>query len=197
MPKYCKVNHEAHIVPLNKNLKVLIQNSEIRNNIDNPIQHEEGHYRTILEGQSYRDKVKDSGNERLLAVVLYQDEIGLTQPIGSRSKTQKMMMIYYTLGNIHPQNRSTLNSIELYGIVKSQYLKIPGAFNKVLAPFVKDIKILKNDGINITVQNKIKNYKGTMIFGSGDTPASALLGGFKESVAAYRLCRTCTTTEDQ
>ena len=31
---------------------------------------------------------------------------------------------------------------------------------------------------------------------SADNPASSSLGGFKESVSAFRYCRHCTGTED-
>ena len=43
---------------------------------------------------------------------------------------------------------------------------------------------------------KKKLFKGTVIFLAGDTPASANAGGFRETPSAYRLCRSCMTTED-
>lgn len=36
----------------------------------------------------------------------------------------------------------------------------------------------------------------SLLFVAGDTPASALLGGFKESVAASRPCRSCLASND-
>ena len=42
-----------------------------------------------------------------------------------------------------------------------------------------------------------KHYYGCLVAFLGDTPASALAGGFKEGVGgAYRLCRTCMITSD-
>jgi len=36
-----------------------------------------------------------------------------------------------------------------------------------------------------------------LLFCSGNTPAASVLGGFKASVSAYRLCRSCMTTENE
>lgn len=117
--------------------------------------------------------------------------------VGASTKAQKITMFYWTLANTYPEFRSTSNSVQLYAIAKSEHLKKPGALEKILEPFIKDIELLETDGIDINYKGELKNLKGSLIFAAGDTPASAVLGGFKESVAAYRLCRTCMTTSDQ
>lgn len=38
------------------------------------------------------------------------------------------------------------------------------------------------------------NFRGTVTIVSADNPASALLGGFKQSASAFRYCRHCTGT---
>lgn len=50
--------------------------------------------------------------------------------------------------------------------------------------------------VNIRHQGE-KVFKESLLFCAGDTPASALLGGFKESVSAHRLCRQCMTTKHE
>ena len=37
--------------------------------------------------------------------------------------------------------------------------------------------------------------RGTVTVVSADNPASALLGGFKQSASAFWFCRHCTATE--
>lgn len=110
---------------------------------------------------------------------------------------KKVTNFYWTLANIYPEFRSSKNSVQLYAMVKTAYLKKPGALVRVLQPLIDDIKILQNEGINISVNGQTKNFKGFLVFCPGDTPAQALLGGFKESVAAYRPCRSCMITYDQ
>lgn len=85
----------------------------------------------------------------------------------------------------------------MYGITKTEYLKKPGALDKILEPFMSDIKKLESEEININLRGEIKNFKGSLLFCACDTPAAALLGGFKESTAAYRLCRTCMVTNEE
>ena len=46
--------------------------------------------------------------------------------------------------------------------------------------------------------NDVKQFKGYVLVFLGDTPASGLVGGFKEGVgSAYRCCRTCMVTSSE
>lgn len=81
----------------------------------------------------------------------------------------------------------------LLAIVKSSIVKKHG-MKKLLEPFLSDIEILQRDGISIIINEEEIIYKGSLLFCAGDTPASAYIGGYKESVAAYRNCRTCMTS---
>jgi len=52
----------------------------------------------------------------------------------------------------------------LYGITKTEYLKKPGGLDKMLEPFILDIKKLESEGININVRGETKNFKGSLLF---------------------------------
>lgn len=86
--------------------------------------------------------------------------------------------------------RSTQNAIQLLCVVKVKLLKKYG-LEKVLIPFIEGIKILRTYGLSIPVDGQEILFKGSLLFCAGETPASACLGGFKESVSAIRFCRTC------
>ena len=43
----------------------------------------------------------------------------------------------------------------------------------------------------------MQNFKGTVTIISADNPASACLGGFKQSATAFRYCRHCMGTHDE
>ena len=60
-----------------------------------------------------------------------------------------------------------------------------------------DIMSLQEAGYDFIISGKPSKYKGTITFVSADNPASASLGGFKESAAAFRYCRHCMGTESQ
>ena len=45
------------------------------------------------------------------------------------------------------------------------------------------------------VNGEMVNFRGTVTVVSADNPASALLGGYKQSASAFRFCRHCLGTE--
>lgn len=190
-PKIIDVSYDAYIVPFLDNLQNLLMNEEILSNIDNPKQHEDGLYHTVLDGTYYRENEFFHSHNKSLAIIFYYDDLGIANSLGGSSKIHKMSMFYWTLGNIYPELRSSQNAFQLYGITKTDYLKKPDALQKILEPFMLDIKKLELEGININIKDETRNFKGSLLFCGCDTPAAALLGGFKQSVSAYRLCRTC------
>jgi len=193
-PEIIDITYDAYIVPFLNNLKNLLMNEQILSNIENPKEYEDGLYRTVLDGSHYRENEFFCNHNKSLAIIFYYDDLGITNPLGGSSKIHKMSMFYWTLGNIHPKLRSNQNAFQLYGITKTKYFKKPGALDKMLEPFMLDIKKLESEGININVRGETKNFKSSLLFCACDTPAAALLGGFKESTSAYRLCRTCMVT---
>ena len=65
--------------------------------------------------------------------------------------------------------------------------------DEILKPFVEELKVLGDDmGHNFQLQNAIVRLRGALLAVIANTPASQLLGGFKESMAgAKRWCRPC------
>ena len=95
-------------------------------------------------------------------------------------------MFYFQLENILPEYRSKLKSIYLLAIVEYRYLKKYGVEN-ILAPFIKDLNILGSDmGYDFQVHNGIIRLRGALLAIVADTPASNMLGGFKESVGGQK-----------
>lgn len=99
--------------------------------------------------------------------------------------------------------RSTLNTVQLYAIVKTEYLKKPNVLRKILEPFIKDINtydFIKDINTNDRNWHWCKEDKLEILKASYFFVLEILLhqrGGFKESkesIAAYRSCRSCTTT---
>lgn len=91
-------------------------------------------------------------------------------------------MFYWTLGNLDLKVRSSQNSIQLLAVVKAK---------------IEDILRLRTKGITIVIVGKEINFKGSLLFCAGNTTASALLGGYKESVSAIRFCRTCLVRREE
>jgi len=73
-------------------------------------------------------------------------------------------MFYWTLANIYPEYRSSLNAIQLYAIVKTEYLQKPNALQTILEPFISSIQELQRNGIDININGEIKNFKGFLCY---------------------------------
>ncbi|XP_018369457.1 PREDICTED: uncharacterized protein LOC108765282, partial [Trachymyrmex cornetzi] len=186
----------AYTVPFLSNLKNLLYNDEVRFCVDNPRLKENNVYRTVLDGSSYQNNDFFRKNRNAIAIILFYDDLEVVNPLGANIKKHKLAMFYWTLANIYPEVRSTLKNVNLLSIVKHSVLKKYGV-GKILESFITDIKVLQNEGVTVNVKGVEKVYKGSLLFVAGDTPASAFMGGFKESVSAYRPCRTCMTTQNE
>ncbi|KMQ84883.1 hypothetical protein RF55_16954 [Lasius niger] len=194
----CNITYDAQVVPFLDNLKNLLANKDVQSNIEGRRLYDNHVLRTVLDGSYYGENEFFKNNKDALTIIMYYDDVGMANPHGASAKIHKYSMFYWTLANLNPKVRSTLNTVQLYAIVKTAYLKKPNALQKILEPFIKDINILQSIGIDVDVGGgQVRNFKGSLFFCAGDTPASAMLGGFKESVAAYRPCRSCTTTNEE
>ena len=52
------------------------------------------------------------------------------------------------------------------------------------------------NGAPFVIDGRTYHFRGTVTVASADNPASASLGGFKESASAFRYCRHCLGTEE-
>lgn len=57
--------------------------------------------------------------------------------------------------------------------------------------------LLQDDGFPFILNGEVRHIRGTVTIVSADNPASALLGGFKQSASAFRYCRHCTGTDEE
>ena len=179
-------------MPFLENLKLLLNNSDI---------HSEVHFKRpptnnlldFCDGMSFRMHSHFNSYDKALQIIAYYEELEICNPIGSYVKKHKLGCVFFSLGNIRPQFRSSLKSIFLVALGKYKDIEEYG-IDSFLRPFVEDIKTLYCDGINV----KGYTYHGALLAFLADTKAAHLLGGFKESMSfAYRICRSCMITKDE
>ncbi|RLU16140.1 hypothetical protein DMN91_011899 [Ooceraea biroi] len=177
----------AYVVPFLRNLKFYLHNDDVLSCVDNPKPYD-GTIRTILDGSYYRSHKIFKRDKKALSIIVYYDDVEFANPLGA--KTRKLSIFYWTLGNVYPELRSSLRSINLLAITSHANVKKHGA-EKVVSDFLNDLALLGNeDGISLKIKDVQRKFTGFLNFVAGDTPA--YLGGFKEGVAnAHRPCRTC------
>ena len=170
-----------HYVPLIQSLKQLLTNS--RNfTMLNPVP------QRSREGFLY-DFIFSKA-ECIANNTIHTDEIEICNPLGSHASANKLLMCYYSLGNIDPKFRSKLASIRLLAIAKAKDISESGV-DVVLNRIIEDLTQLYN-GVRIETPNGGTELFGAMIAICGDTLAQHKLAGFKEGVGfAHSKCRHC------
>ena len=116
----------AYIIPFLSNLETLLMNEEIQSNIETQVPSRDGVYRSVIDGSYYRNTNIFNSIQNALAILFYYDELGVANPIGPFSAKHKLGVCYWTLGNIDPKYRSSVQSIMLYAIAKYSIIEKHG-----------------------------------------------------------------------
>nr|XP_054587799.1 uncharacterized protein LOC129153069 [Nothobranchius furzeri] len=191
-------NKSFYYIPLIESLKQLLSNSRLFDMFSAAPQScsKANFLYDINDGIIFKTHPLFSKKNSALQLILYSDEIEICNPLGSRAGVNKLLMFYYTLGNIDPKFRSKLASIRLIGIAKSKDIDECGV-DIILQRIDEDLKLLY-DGVMINTVNGEFYLNGAVIAVCGDTLAQHELAGFKEGVGfAYSKCRHCECTFDE
>ena len=191
-------NRSFYYISLVKSLEQLLSNSRIFDMIRTTPQscHKDGFLYDIVDGSLFKSHPLFSVKPSALQIILYTDEIEICNPLGSHASVNKLLMVYYTLGNINPKFRSKLAAIRLLAIAKADDIDKCGV-DFVLQRIDEDLKLLYN-GVTIQTQSGGFELFGAVISVCGDTLAQHELAGFKEGVGfAYSKCRHCECTFEE
>ena len=104
-------------------------------------EHNEDVFYDIYDSMLYKNDGCFSGKDYTLELLIYHDDLGVCNPVGSKAGKHKIDMFYYTLGNIDPKFQSKQCAIRLLAICNTTFVKKYG-IDKVLTPVVEDINKL-------------------------------------------------------
>jgi hypothetical protein len=179
-----------HYVPIKESLCILLQDSSVREQIDNPLPVEDGVLQDLADGSVCKTNVLFCENRNALRIILYQDSFEVVNPIGSAKKKHKLLAVYFTLANLYPWNRSSVDQLQLILLCRESHCK---QFSKdeVFRNLVDDLKDIEQTGLKCD-----DTYiKGSVICISGDNLGSHYIGGFVENFASTsHFCRYCLIT---
>ncbi|CAF4414605.1 unnamed protein product [Rotaria socialis] len=125
-----------------------------------------------------------------LLLQLYLDDIGLTNPIGSKRDQHKMSMVYFSLEDIPDQLRSKVDFIQLVAVCESKILKDKIKAKRFFQPIIDNLNQLQLHGILI---NGI-HHKFSFSTVVADNLASHFVGGFRSCFNSGNFCRRCYVT---
>ena len=131
-----------------------------------------------------------------LQIHVYLDEVSMTGDRGSRSKKNKLVYVYFSLGNLEAKYRSNFKVIFLLSIFHNTTMSRFG-LNVLLRPLVNDFKKLEK-GIEMSIGGKPSVIRGTLSAVIADNLVSHQIGGFKVGFSkGFRKCRFCLGTDDE
>lgn len=115
-----------------------------------------------------------------ISVCLYVDDFEVCNPLGTSRKTHKLCALYWILGNLPPGSHSSLASIYLALLCKSDDVKTYG-YRKIFEPLLQDLVTLEQQGVFVS-------QLGTFVKGTLQCVVS-------DNLAAHGINKTCIFTE--
>lgn len=68
----------------------------------------------IWDGSDVSSNALFDSNDNSLGLILYQDSFEVVNPLGSGRKKHKVLTVYFTVADIPPHNRSSVDQIMLF-----------------------------------------------------------------------------------
>ena len=191
-----KENKTFQYISILESLQVLLSRKDIVDKIvsNHEIQRktESGNeilYRSYKDGQHCKENGLFSEKDLSLSITLYADDFEVCNPLGTSRKTHKLCAVYWVLNNLPPGSQSSLSSIFLAILCKTNNVKSFG-YEKVLEPLLRDLRSLEVDGIFVTQLNK--SLKGAVQTIVADNLGAHGIAGFVENFTGPFICRFCT-----
>lgn len=177
---------EVFYISILQTLEVMLQNDAVLKEVLQGHQSSTETLTDYCDGNIFKEHSLYSVDPSALQIIFYFDDLELCNPLGSKRTIHKVGAFYFMLGNLSPNFRSRVSSIQLVALAKSSIINTHG-MDKILAPFIRDMEKLES-GVTMDIKGQEHFFKGTLTVVSADNPASQLLGGFKQGHTAFLLC---------
>lgn len=127
-----------------------------------------------------------------LRLVVYSDDFGCSNPLGTAKSTQKVFAAYL---DCHNTTWTKANDIRALIFAYRASIKAAGGIDEVLKPLVNDLISLTNLGCEALRKDGSKvMIKVKLCFVVGDNLARNEMLGFTQNFGAYFICTYCTFT---
>lgn len=123
---------------------------------------------------SQRRDVLQDGACNTIFLLLYTDELDLTNPLGNAAGQHKILVLYSSILNIHPKHRPKLSTIYLLLLLVYSAVQRHG-IKKVLDPSVQDLNRVHEGGLNF----KSLHFSVVTVAFTGDNLSMHRLAGLR------------------
>lgn len=144
--------------------------------------------RDICDGSFFKTHPLFSTEKQTMQIKLFFDDFEVANPLGSKRGIHKLGAIYFTVRSFSPKWNSFQANIHLSALFHAQDLKRL-VFSEILAPVVRDFKVLEREGIDIPLCSA--HVRGSVVQVTGDNLGLHSMFGLMESFSARYCCRFC------
>lgn len=117
-----------------------------------------------------------SGENQSISLALYIDDFEVCNPLGTSRKKHKLCALYLVITNLPVKYRSSLSSIYLALLCKSDDAKTFG-YDRIVEPLLTALQLLENQGIYISRLGT--SVRGTVLYVSSDNLGAHSLAVFR------------------
>lgn len=148
----------------------------------------------VVNGSLWKTVKPLYGDRLVIPFFLYSDEAELNDAIGAHSGTHKVCGLYYSLPTIPSHYLSRLSCIFVAGFIKASDVAERGP-SRALNDLVNIMIELEQDGIELTIENKVEKVYFVLMGILGDNLGMNLLMGYVTSFNSLLYCRFCTLSK--
>lgn len=158
LPK--QTNETFQYVSIIDTLSVLMQHKEFREEIYKPKISSPHEYCSFNDGSCYLNCKIFQDHPNALQIVIYYDDVEVSNPLASAAGIHKLGAFYFSLNNIDRKFISKVKNIYTTILAYSEDIKKYG-MNKILCPLIQEMKKLEN-GVMVKTQDGDFEIFGTI-----------------------------------
>ena len=177
-------------IPIAQTFKTMMEDKTVMN----LLVHEQNKPRTALlqdikDGENFKQMEYFKINPEAKLGLLYSDAIEVANPLGAARGRNKLVEMFFTLGDFPKAYRSKVDRINLVLVVKEKVLKKYG-YAKCYKPLIDDLINIERNGVLISKPFPRLVKMGVFLH-IGDNLEQHSLGGWSICFSSGRVCRIC------
>lgn len=186
------------LLPIKDNIRRFLQLPNVLSEmLENMYQlnQESSQIENIVQGSVWQKKIKLFPNKLVLPYQLYQDDLEVNNPLGSKTGLHKITATYITFPLLKDSLISRLENILTVGFTKAVDIEHGNCAN--FMPLINVLKDLEQQGIDVTIDSK--TFKIFLVLSNitGDNLGLNSILGYTKSFVANHCCRICIVHRDE
>ena len=178
-----------YYIPVKETLLNLLEDKKVFDLISRKKNHNPNIMHDYNDGSSYKEKTFFVEGDQKIELLFFEDGLNLNNPLGSAKTKDKMIFVYYALGNLPPELRCKKENIQLAFSFNENMLKDGESFQSIFRHLTEELVYLEKFGLT---PFGLRNFKVGMVFMTGDNLGQHQIGGFNANFSkSHFLCRFC------